>query len=412
MMRVVEPQDFKAVKRPKAKRTKRPGKLFFILVVITVYLGFAALRPIPALHADVVSVSIPAKKDVSIAWPDYGQAAVGAVGYGILDTHGTPKALPTASVAKVMTALAVLKQKPLNVGEKGPIITINQSDVEEYNRTIAMDGSNVPVQYGEEITEYEALQALLLPSANNIAHTLVRWAYGSDDKYLAFVNNFAKSLGMTNTQFADASGYDSQTVSTAEDLVKLAVNAMDNPVIAEIAAQKEAIIPVAGRIFNVNMLLGKDAIVGVKTGNTEAAGGCFMAAAVREINGHKVIAVSVIMGAPNLSAALRDSVPLIRSVLDGFEYQTVIKANQPVGSYSVAGQSVDAVVNTDVAGVVWRSKPQTPIIKLNTLLLPTPTESRVGAVTMRFGRDSVEVPVVTHQALRKPTLISRLIPQL
>jgi D-alanyl-D-alanine carboxypeptidase (penicillin-binding protein 5/6) len=44
------------------------------------------------------------------------------------------------------------------------------------------------VQLGEELSEYQALQALLLPSANNIAETLARWAFGSIDAYNAYAN--------------------------------------------------------------------------------------------------------------------------------------------------------------------------------------------------------------------------------
>lgn len=410
-MRVVEPHAFKSVKHPKKRRKPayiRVGVLFMAAAYVAVMLG----RPLPAATSSS-QPTIPTKSQaVAIQWPAYGQASIGAVGYGTLGSQGEQKALPTASVAKVMTALAVLKQKPLKVGEQGPTITIAQADVDEYNRTIAMDGSNVPVVLGEEITQYEAMQALLLPSANNMAHTLARWAYGSDENYLRFVNNFAKSLGMENTVFDDASGYSPKTVSTSQDLVKLAVNAMDNPVIAEIAAQREADIPVAGRIYNVNMLLGRNGIVGVKTGNTEEAGGCFMAAAVREINGKKIIAVSVIMGAPNLSAALRDSVPLVQSVLAGFSEVTIAKAGDQVGTYDQPwAKPIPLKVQTDLRGIVWQDSSVGTELKIDKPNGIVAAGTKVGTVTADVGRDLTKSDVIITENTSTPTILWRLLPQ-
>lgn len=411
-MRVVEPHEFKNVKHPKEKRKGRNGLRAILVVVLFVYVVMSLLRPLPPVTTTSVALASSQTKPVQIAWPTYGQAAVGAVGYGTLGTQGEVKALPTASVAKVMTALAVLTKKPLAIGEQGPVITITQDDVDEYAQTIALDGSNVPVVVGEEITQYQALQALLLPSANNMAYTLAKWAYGSEAEYLLFVNNFAKSLGMTNTTFDDTSGYSSKTVSTAQDLVKLAVNAMDNPVIAEIVAQPEATIPVAGKIYNVNGLLGQDGIVGVKTGNTEQAGGCFMAAAVKEIEGKKVTAVSVIMGAPNLSFALKDSVPLVNSVFNGFSVAILVKSGQTVGQYAAPwGQTTDLVAKSAVSGLVWSGESVSPVMELDSsVTAPLTSGQVVGMVKAEFGRDISKADVVSKDPIGSPGILWRLKP--
>jgi serine-type D-Ala-D-Ala carboxypeptidase (penicillin-binding protein 5/6) len=414
-MRVVEPHEFKGVKHPKTKR--RTGRKFRIVVVLVLvaYVGSTFMQPLPAVTATASTLVPLQPRSISVAWPSTGQAAIGAVGYGVLGTHGEQTALPTASVAKVMTALAVLKQRPLKVGEQGPTITITEDDVNYYQKVVSEDGSNVPVIVGEEITEYQALQALLLPSANNMAHTLARWSYGSESEFTKYVNNFAKSLGMTSAHFDDASGFSADTVSNSEDLARLAVNAMDNPVIAEIVAQKEATIPVAGRIFNVNMLLGHDGIVGLKTGNTEQAGGCFMAAAVKEIAGQKIVAVSVIMGADNLYQALRDSVPLINSVFTGFESATLVKADQTVGTYSLPwGGTVGVKAKNAVSGIVWRGSPVKPDVTINAIgSVPSPIAANTvsGSVRAVFGRTQVETPVVLSGSIQPAPLTWRLKPR-
>ena len=413
-MRVVEPHEFKGVKHPKEKR-RGIGLRIALLLVALLYIASVFIQPMPSVRATASALSPLEAKSIPIAWPTQGQAAIGAVGYGLLETRGEQKALPTASVAKVMTALAVLKQKPLKIGEQGPTITITRDDVEYYNKVISEDGSNVPVFEGEELTQYEALQALLLPSANNMAYTLAKWAYGSEEEYIKYVNNFARSLGMSNTTFDDASGYSSKTVSSAEDLTRLAVNAMDNPVIAEIAAQRQATIPFAGTIYNVNMLLGQDGIVGVKTGNTEEAGGCFMAAAVREIDGQKIIAVSVIMGASNLSEALRSSVPLVNSVFDGFEQVNLITAGQSLGTYAVPWNgNVEVKAKDNVRGVVWRGSPIKPSITLREIGAPTaslPANTEVGTARATFGRTEVETQAVLASQITPPPVSWRFKPR-
>ena len=414
-MRVVEPSEFKGLKQPKKQKRGGIRLRWIVFIVAILYVSTITIRPTQIIAGKATVLAPTQTKAINIAWPKEGQAAIGAVGYGILDTHGDQKALPTASVAKVMTALAVLKQHPLKVGDQGPMITITQDDVDYYQKVVSEDGSNTPVALGEQISEYQALQALLLPSSNNMAHTVAVWAYGSQEAYVTYVNNFAKSLGMNNAHFDDASGFSSKTVATAEDLARLAVNAMDNPVIAEIAAQPDAEIPVAGKIYNVNMLLGKSGIVGLKTGNTDQAGGCFMAAAEREIGGQKIIAITVVMGSTTLGQALHDSVPLITSVFDGFEAATLVKAKQTVGSYSMPwGSKVDVQASKDVSGVVWSGSPTKAELELKGIPEPKhtiPGQTQVGIARGTFGRNQVKVPVLTTQQITPPNFLWRFKPR-
>ncbi len=83
--------------------------------------------------------------------------------------------VPIASVAKVMTAYVVLRDHPLQVGQDGPTITLTDADVADTARRAEQDQSVVSIAAGEQLTELQALRALLLPSANNIAAVLARW---------------------------------------------------------------------------------------------------------------------------------------------------------------------------------------------------------------------------------------------
>ena len=231
-------------------------------------------------------------------WPAYGQAAFVLTGRSQVQAGPNQHAAPIASVAKVMTAYLVLTDHPLRPGEDGPTITLTDADVADTDRRRRQRESVVSTAAGEQLTERQALQALLLPSANNIAAVLARWDAGSADRFVARMNAAARSLGMTHTRYTDPSGYDDATVSTAADQVRIVDRAMRLPVFASIVATPSATLPVAGTVHNTNTLLGHNGFVGVKTGSDDAAGGCFAFRAIRWIDGKRTTITGVVLGQP------------------------------------------------------------------------------------------------------------------
>jgi serine-type D-Ala-D-Ala carboxypeptidase (penicillin-binding protein 5/6) len=230
-------------------------------------------------------------------WPSYGQAAV-QVGQSQVQVGPNQHAAPIASIAKVMTAYLVLRDHPLEPGRDGPTITLTYADVVDTERRRRQQESVVSIATGEQLTERQALQALLLPSANNIAEVLARWDAGSPAGFVARMNAAARSLGMTHTRYTDPSGYDDATVSTAADQVRIVDRAMRLPVFARIVATPSAWLPVAGTVHNTNTLLGRDGFVGVKTGSDDAAGGCFAFRTIRWIDGKRTAITGVVLGQP------------------------------------------------------------------------------------------------------------------
>jgi serine-type D-Ala-D-Ala carboxypeptidase (penicillin-binding protein 5/6) len=230
-------------------------------------------------------------------WPAYGQAAV-QIGQSPVQVGPNQHAAAIASVAKVMTAYLVLRDHPLRPGEEGPTLTLTDDDVSDTDRRRGQEESVVSIAAGQQLTERQALQALLLPSANNIAAVLARWDAGSVERFVARMNAAARSLGMTHTRYTDPSGYDDATVSTAADQVRIVDQAMRLPVFASTVATPSATLPVAGTVHNTNTLLGDDGFVGVKTGSDDAAGGCFAFRAIRWIDGKRTTITGVVLGQP------------------------------------------------------------------------------------------------------------------
>lgn len=297
--------------------------LFLIFVLAIGVLQY--LRPIPSFTPKLSGLKVPAAESVQLPFPSYGQAAVAEDSFGLLASSGQQTPAPMASTAKIVTALAVLKKQPLEPDQTGPILTLTDNDVAIYNNYKAQDGSVAEVQAGEQISEYQALEAMLIPSANNMADTLAIWAFGSLDNYSTYANQMLKDMGAGNTKVVGASGFMSGSVSTAEDLVKLGQALMKNPVLAQIVNQRSVALPVAGEVTNYNWLLGGDGVVGIKTGNTDEAGGCFLWAAKHTVDGQELNLIGAEMGAPNLQQALNDSKKIIQSVDQGFTQVTIAK---------------------------------------------------------------------------------------
>jgi len=208
-------------------------------------------------------------------WPPRGQGAyVLDNGQPAVSPHERP--VPIASLAKVMTAYVVLKHYPLEAGDTGPRFVVSENDVVDTETRRREGQSVVDVSAGEQLTERDALMAILLPSANNIAVLVARQVDGSVAAFVAEMNHTAQELGMSHTTYTDPSGYDDGTVSTALDQLRLAQVVAKDETLAAMMATRTYWLPVAGEVTNTNALLGNDGFVGMKTGSDEAAGGCLM----------------------------------------------------------------------------------------------------------------------------------------
>lgn len=262
-----------------------------VAVVLLLVLGTAAALAIRARddsRRDYLSTD---------GWPAQGQGAY-QLGAGRPAAGPDQHPVPIASLAKVMTAVVVLRHLPLDADADGPALVIRAADVADTARRARRDESVVPVRAGERLTEREALMALLLPSANNVAVLLARYVSGSPDAFVAEMNDTARSLGMTRTTYTDPSGYDAGTVSTAIDQLRLARYAAADGTLAAMMATPSYRIPVAGTVRNTDTLLGRDGFVGMKTGSHDAAGGCFMFRAVRSVDGVRTELIGVVLGQP------------------------------------------------------------------------------------------------------------------
>lgn len=324
---------------------------FIAVAGLAALIGKQVTRPLPALSLTASLVSVTQPDSGGFSWPQAREAAVTIDGLDAAWATSEQPTEPIASVTKVMTAYIVLRDHPLASDEEGPSIKVTQADVQAYQADVAHGDSSAAVAAGEELTEREALEALLLPSADNIALLLAKWDAGSRGDFVTKMNRQAKALGMRDTVYTDPSGLDAATVSTARDQLILVRKAMAVPAFAGIVALQSAVIPVAGTIRNYADVVGTDGIIGVKTGSDSAAQACWAFAARRVIAGQERVVYGVVLG-----AALSPTRPVARALDAGisladqahglFHQMTLLPAGTVVGRIRVPWSKSDVPVVT------------------------------------------------------------------
>jgi D-alanyl-D-alanine carboxypeptidase len=193
------------------------------------------------------------------------------------------RVLPIASVTKMMTALVVAERVP------------DGSKVRVTKEALAYQGSGVGLLPRNKWVGLNAmLYGLLLPSGNDAAIALAQRTARTVPRFVALMNQKATEMGLTCTRYASPSGFvDRGNHSCAADLAVEARAVLDEPRIARIVRRRSAVLPFpikGGKLYlyNHNPLLreGYPGTIGIKTGFTDAAGRCLVAAVQRD--GHRL----------------------------------------------------------------------------------------------------------------------------
>ena len=215
-------------------------------------------------------------------------AATGTVLYA----KNADRALPPASVTKIMTLLLFMEEV-----ERGNIRLDEEISVSEY--AASMGGSQVYLEPGETMRAEELLKCVIIASANDGAVALAEKVAGSEEAFVALMNERAAELGMDNTHFENVTGLDDDTekhLTSAYDIALMSRELISHGTILKYSSiWMDTIRDGAFGLTNTNRLIRfYDGATGLKTGSTSKAGFCISATAQRD--GLHLIAV--IMGSP------------------------------------------------------------------------------------------------------------------
>ncbi|WP_456340341.1 serine hydrolase [Streptomyces anulatus] len=390
-----------------------------VLLLLIVFAIVQVMRPLPE-----PSLELTAKPTYTfeggatkLSWPGQGQSAVMVDGVGSLGSEGAQKSAPIASVAKVMTAYVILQGHPLKGDEEGETITVDQKAEDESKRP---DESTAPLTKGQQLSQRQMLQLLMIPSGNNAARLLARWDAGSEDAFIDKMNDAAKKLGMTGSTYTDPSGLEKTTVSTATDQLKLAQAVMRNEVFRGIVDMPEIEIEgIDGKIYNNNNLLLQPGVSGIKTGSSTPAGGNLLWSANTKVDGKVLWIYGAVMGQQagtgrvydSLELSLQNSLKLIKDAQEAATSATVVKKGDVVGYVDNGfGGQTPVVATKNLKAVGWSGLEVELKVTDNGKGIDHAAKagSEVGMVTVGTGTGKVTAPVVLQSDLTEPAFGDKL----
>lgn len=344
---------------------------------------------------------------VALSFPDSGSAAWFITG---ADTGGSIRDLlpvPIASVTKMMSALVILDALPLKPGDTGPCTTAQYVDVAAYQHFAATGQSRAAVAMGEQICENQLLAGLLVRSAGNYLTLLERLMGVDQAQFVLAMNRRAERMGLRATHYVDPTGYDPRSVSTATEQIEVARTLMANPVAAEIVNHSSVTLPVAGTVPSWTPLAGTGDVVGVKSGRTDAAGGCdVLALRYQNRHGGGLVFAAVFgqRGGDLVTPAGDAANRLARSVLDA---HVTWQFRRGTSVASVTWGTTHAHVVTEsgltLRRLLWQVPPTIRVDRLS-VTHAVATGQRVGWLVAGSHR----VALVVTGAVAPPTLWQRL----
>lgn len=400
------------------RTTMRRVKIWTPLVVLLliVFAIAQSLRPLPepGLQLTAKESHTFAGGKLTLPWPGEGQGWMDVNGVGTMDHFGEQKPAAIGSVAKTMTAYIILRDHPLKPGEEGPKIKVDATAEKEGGYDKGGESTLNTVKAGDFLTEKQALSAVMIPSANNIARLLARWDAGSEAAFVEKMNATAKELGMTRTTYTDPSGLKETTVSTAQDQVKLGNAVVKNPALVAITSAASWTDPSGRNWPNYNSLPYWIGAIGIKTGTTTAAGGNLLFAARKKVGGQTVTVVGAILGqhkTPILDTVNAVSKTALLGAEKALTAEKIMKKGDVVGYVDDRlGGHTPVVVTEDVTAVGWAGS----VVKLSFTADAVPHTAKAGAKvgTLTVGDGgaggAIRVPVALRKDLAEPGFTAKL----
>lgn len=350
------------VRRP-IRTPFRPGVLlpvFLAIIVVAAYVAGTLVWPLHALQPTITAEEFAVQPAAAAAapWPEVGSAAVAIAGIPGSSASTTDRTA-MASIAKVVTALVVLDDLPLALGEQGPQYRFTGTDRARMLQLGASGESVLPVPVGGTLTQYQLLQGMLIGSAGNYAERLIANLYPSSAIYARAANTWLARHGVRDITIVDQSGIGQGNTATPEALLQLAELALANPVIAEIVAQQSVDLPGAGLVKNTNALLADPEVIGVKTGYLN--GRNLLTAKRVVIDDTTITLYASVLDQPTSAARDAATTALFDNLESALAPHAAVTKGTVAGEATTRwGETVDVVLGTDAMLIGWNGTTGTP----------------------------------------------------
>ncbi|MBO1324131.1 D-alanyl-D-alanine carboxypeptidase [Acetobacter sp. TBRC 12305] len=350
--------------------------------------------------ADSPAMTLVGPLDTMARWAcilDYGSGAT------LLEKNADER-MPPSSLTKMMTAyvtFGMLRAGRLKLDQALPVS----------EKAWRMQGSKMFVPLGQGVAVQDLIQGMVIQSGNDACIVLAEGIAGSEDQFVALMNDTATKLGLRNSHFMNATGWpDANHYMSARDVAYLALRLIhDFPEYYHFFSEKEFFFNKI-RQENRNSLVVKGLADGLKTGHTEAGGYGLCASSERD--GRRVIVA--LNGLPSSGARANEGERLMGWALANFETAQIVSKGDVVDQAPVwmgAAQTVPLLAAQDLKLLLphgWRNSTHIALDYNAPLLAPVRQGQEVGQLTVSLpgGRQAV-IPVVAGQAVPALGLVAR-----
>ena len=371
-------------------------KCYRVPILLIVLSLLVAMLPLPAAAAETTADPTPAFT------PNCKSAVLMEASTGkVLYAHNPAEAMPPASVTKIMTLLLVMEC--MDAG------TLTWEDtVTASAHAASMGGSQIYLKEGEQMSARDLIKSVVIASANDAAVALAEHTYGSEEAFVARMNQRAAELGMVNTHFENTNGLDDTAtnhVTSAGDIAIMSRELIKHTEILEFSSTwMDTIRDGQFGLTNTNRLVRfYRGCNGLKTGSTAKAGFCVSVTAERE----GMTLICVIMGAENRDIRNAEA----QKLLDwGFATYGLFTAEaETLGPVHVTGGSKDEVSLSYPRFTAVLPKGDIPSVEHavtlpDTLTAPVRRGEAVGKITYSCkGNPLGEVSILSNETVEKIT---------
>lgn len=363
---------------------------------------FLAVLLILSSHVCVASSPEPPKIGVrSFILQDYHSGRV-------LAEENADSPVEPASITKMMSAFVVfgeIKSGRLNL----------QDEVKVSRKAWKTKGSKMFIEVNSQVKVEELIKGMIIQSGNDATVALAEHIGGSEEVFVAMMNDQARKLGMKNSRFQNSTGLPApEHRTTAKDISLLAVAMIKRfPEFYQLHKEKKYTYNGITQ-YNRNKLLWRDKTVdGIKTGHTNAAGYCLVASAKRD----NMRLISVVLGAKSENGRAKASQNLLDFGFEHYETHQLYASQESMSTVQV-WKGATAKVQVGPTEDIYVTIPKGEYEKLNasliikTLIAPIIKGEEYGTVNITL--DSVEiarVPVVALSGVQTGNLWQRFVDQ-
>lgn len=320
----------------------------------------------------------------------------------VLYSYNPDEQYPPASITKIMTLLLVMEAIDAGKITVDDMVTCSQHAAD-------MGGSQIWLEPNEQMSVHDLLKATAVSSANDAATCLAEYVAGSEEAFVAMMNQRAQELGMKNTVFKNTNGLDAEGhLSTARDIAIMSMELLKHPKILEYTTiWMDSLRGGETQLVNTNkMIRYYDGATGLKTGTTDGAGSCLSASATR--NGMTLIAVT--LGSATSDERFYTAKKLLDYGFANYELANIQPMSAETPVKVTGGVENEVTVEPQPPEPLVLPKGRSQEITQEIELMPqvsAPVEKgqTVGRVIVKLGEEEIlTYPMVASQSVEKMTL--------